>query len=534
VVIRPGSKPGFIPALFPVVRRWTVLLAVPVFAACATGDLARMKTARGHFAKGEFERAENQIFSSEVLENKTSRLQHYLWLASLAAGQESYEKVLHYANRARDLAKDLRSDRGGFEWMGSDYKSNPIEFSLLHYFLVVANLRLADQGMSPAWSVPELKLKNGLVLAPAESRQARVYSPREIADFRIRARAELKAWDHFLVILKRTYPGQPFYQEDVLARILGSYVHGGAGSREERRTGELLGEEGGRIPDHPGVKELFSRMVERARDGNPGSFGRLVLIESGLMPELKTRKTVLGLSTLFRGVEDPGQRLELERLGLHALLEFAPEFGLVAVTGAIAGAATSDPDDSPGSLSGAADRSFGFEVSFPDVDPGSIPTETKLVLAGPGGKRTEHLLQPLEPLRGILSRELRERREKEWLAKSTKIGLQDLALLIPAVIAYRDAVKDGDVFRRLAILAGFFIGKKVIDRANAPDLRSWSLLPELISGDLVVIEPGNYSAEFVVLKDGKEKHFPLGEWKIGPEGPFLLHHRVLDPGDRDL
>jgi hypothetical protein len=513
---------------------------------CATGDAARLKAGRDLFSKGEFDRAESELYSSEILERKESRLQHFLWLASLGASQGSFEKALYYSNRARELALELRSDRGGFEWLGSEYKSNPIEYSYLHYFLVTSNLILAEAGRTASWSIPELKLKNGTILVPAQSFPARVYSPREIAEFRTRARAELRAWDQFLLVLKRTYPELPFYQEDILARFLGSYIHGGSSTREERRTGELLGAQGVQILSaQTGIssldghktelKELFTRLMDRAEsrasDGNSES---LVLIESGIMPELKVKRVVVGLSTIFERIEDPRLRLELERLGLQVLFQLAPEFGLIAFSGAVAGAVGSGSDDPPKSISGAIDRSFGFEISFPTLELQEGPRELRLILTAADGKKQEHALQPIGPIGEILMRELKLRQEKEWSKKAVKIGLQYLALLVPAVAAYRDAVKENDLFKRLAILAGFFIAKKAIDRANSPDLRSWSLLPELISGAVLKIPSDTYSVEVLVRQGEREKKHPLGVWNLSPEGPFLLHRRVFDSGAQGL
>ncbi len=513
---------------------------------CATGDSARLKSSREHFSKGEFERAEGDLYSSEVLERKESRLQHFLWLASLGAGQRTYEKVLYYSDRARELALELRSDRGGYDWLSSEYKSNPIEFSCLHYFLVISNLILAEDGASPQWSIPELKLKNGTILVPAQDFPARTYTPREIAEFRMRARAELKAWNQFLEVLKRTYPNQPFYQEDLLARLLGAFVHGGSSTLQEKRTGELLASDGLRFLDgHPGpsifdenesgLRDFLKRLLDRASSSKrENSHERLVLIETGVMPELKPKKVIVGLSSIFERVEDPVLRAELERIGFHVLIQFAPEFGLIAFSGAVAGAISSGPDDAPKSLSGAIDRSFGFEISFPAMEPGSTVRNQKLILNGGDGKRFEFSLQPMGPIREILSRELSKRREKEWSAKAVKIGVQYLSILIPAVAAYREATRENNVFKKLAILAGFFIAKKMIDRANAPDLRSWSLLPELISGNLLSIPPGSYSVEFSQIRGDLETKHSLGEWKLTENGPFFLHRRVFDSGARDL
>jgi hypothetical protein len=531
VVVRPG-------VIFRASLPLLLSLSFWLFG-CATGDHARLKSGREFFARGDLVRAETEILSPEVLEIKKSRLQHYLWLASLGMGEESYEKSLFYLDRARGLALELRSDRGGFDWLSSEYKSNPIEYSYLHFFLVVSNLMLAERGGTKAWSIPEVRLKDGTLLIPARAVPARTYSSKEISDFRIRARAELLAWNQFLELLKRTYPGQSFYQDDLLARLLGCFVHGGGSSREERRTGEILGEmavgileKSSEYPALEGSKgellQLAKRLVKRAGHSESTDPEGMVLIESGLLPELKERRIVVGLSTLFERIEDPGLRFQLERIGLQVLLQFAPEFGLVAFTGAVAGAVTSDADHAPKSISGAIDRSFGFEISFPAMDVSSSPSlDSRLLLVSRDGSRLEYPLSSLSPIREIFAHELAVRAEKEWSGKAVKIGLQYLAVLLPAISAYRDAVREGNLFKKLAILAGFFLAKKAIDRANAPDLRSWSILPELISGEMLRVPAGAYSATLLLRGSAGERQVPLGELNLKPKEPFLLHRRVF-------
>ena len=85
------------------------------------------------------------------------------------------------------------------------------------------------------------------------------------------------------------------------------------------------------------------------------------------------------------------------------------------------------------------------------------------------------------PLHELLHTELKARRDKEFAGKALKIGLQYLAILIPAIKAYQSADGEGAGLKKLAILAGYFIAKRAIDAANAPDLRSWNLLPQVFA-----------------------------------------------------
>jgi hypothetical protein len=113
-------------------------------------------------------------------------------------------------------------------------------------------------------------------------------------------------------------------------------------------------------------------------------------------------------------------------------------------------------------------------------------------------------------------------------AKALTIGSEYLAVLIPAVIAYRNAGRNGNVFQKLAILAGYFLAKKAIDNANNPDLRSWDLLPELIAANLISTAPGIYDAKVTIDNHNGRDERNLGQVMIGSPSSFLLRQRIGD------
>jgi len=495
---------------------------------CASADQGRLKESREKFLAGDAAGAESLLYSHEVLEHSGSRLQHYLWLGSVAMSQGLFEKALFYFERARALALELRSDHGAFDWISKDYKSNPVEFSHLHAYLVLGNLLLAEAGKTPAWSIPELKLKNGTLLFPAQAFPARTYSAAQVAEFQTKARAELLAWDRFLTALKRSRSDQKSFQEDVFARILGGYVHGGSATPRERRTGELLLMQAKEHLD-PGdslLPGLLDRMAERSRSNASSRAGTLFLAEAGVIPAYKKKRVVIGISLLFKGIEDPMLRAQLEQIGFRVLLEFAPEFGLIAFTGAMVGAATADDDDAPKFLSDAVDQGLGFELSFPAM---KLPDPAlKAVLELKEGEKTqvEVPLKVVNPVQGVLAKELRVRMEQEWGKKAMKAGIEYLAILIPAVKAYQAADREQDFLKKLAILAGYFMAKKALDRMNEPDLRSWALLPRVWFGEQLEFAPGSYAGKLRIQSEGVERTFDLGVLDLRPGGDQILYRRV--------
>lgn len=513
---------------------------------CGTSDKARLKESRDAYLVDDFTKSEQALNSHEVLENEQNRLMHYYLLASVAMSEGQYEKAVIFLGKARDTANSVRSASGSFDWFSSNYQSNPVEYSYLHYMLVMAYSMLAEQGKSPAWSTPEIKDKKDQVLIAAENHPERKFSNREMADFRQKARAELRAWDTHLQDLKRTYPNDDYYKEDLWARVLASFIHASSGQNNEKRTAELLmndaelvfTKEFSNFPskktNQAEITSLMDKLKKRAQGREDRS--TLFVLEAGVMSQYKMKRFHLGLSTLMSQVKDPYLRSMIEQIGMNVLINTAPEFGLIALGGAIAGSIGSNHDNDedsefdgpPRFFTDAVDRSFGFEVRFPTLQLPPADTQIGLNLIGStDGKNLPEMKLPIvSPLQEILAVELKEREGKEMFARAVKIGFQYVALLVPAIRAYRDADREGNGFKKLTILAGYYFSKKVIDNMNQPDLRSWSYLPKMIAADVIDVKPGEYDAKVTIGNSFGKYEKSLGKVNLGNAAYPIIYKRV--------
>jgi hypothetical protein len=530
-------------------RRWNDLRAlfalgmVISLSACATADVAKMRESRKSFLASDFAGAEKALYSPEIFENKQNRLQHFLMLSSIAMSEGHFEKAAYFLQKSRDWSNEVRSDHAGFEWFESNYGGNPIEFSYIHHFLVLSYQLLADAGSTPAWSTPEIKDKGGLVLVQAQNFPARTFSPKEIADFRSKARSELMAWDSHFENLKRSFAGEPYYQSDVWAKLLASYVHGTSSSNSEKRTGEILLDQAleqlkndvnglPTLGNHRATIEKLAEKLQSRFSSKKNGDGNLFVCEVGVVDRYKIQKYHLGLSTLFKGIEDPFLRSQLESIGWQVLMHYAPEFGLTVYAGGIVGAlggGDSDEDDEAGPpkfFTDSVDSSLGFQISFPTIRKPDPSTRMELQLAGSEGKNLTYALPIVSPLQEILSHELEVREKKQMLARGMKIGVQYLAALVTAVSAYRAADQEGNGLKKLAIIAGYFFAKKAIDRANRPDLRSWDTLPFLLAADYLDDLKGDYQATIRVRNESGEETASLGTVRFGKGGSGLIWKRI--------
>ncbi len=529
---------------FSIVRAASLAGIILFATACATSDHARIGEARDHYLKDDFKGAEAALFTPEVFKNSQNRLEHFYMLSSIAMSEGLYEKAIYYLNRSRDIANQVRSSSGTFEWFSTDYRSNPVEYSYIHSMLVMSYLLLAESGQSPAWATPELKDEKGNPLVPAQNFAARKLDAREAADFRQKARSELLAWDTFLENLKKIYPTEKLYKEDLWARMLASYVHSGSSDNAEKRTAELLLDDAKKVLEkensrYPStqtnvaeIEKLLANLRKRALSKNDQS--SMFVLEAGVVGKYKIRRFQIGVSTLFKSIQDPQLRNMMEQIGMQVLLTYAPEFGLIALGGAVAGAIDgANPDDDefdgpPRFFTDAIDRSFGFQIQFPTMVYPASDTKVRLSLLQPGKTAMEFPLPVVSPLQEIIAAEMRGREQKEVFAKAVSIGAQYLTILVPAIIAYRNADRDGNVFKKLAILAGYYIAKKAIDRAHQADLRSWNTLPALIAANMIEVPAGTYETKVLFDNQFGHEERALGPILFGNLTQSLIRARVGD------
>jgi len=522
----------------------SLMTGVFLFLFALTGcssDSKQLKASRDAFLHDDFSKSETALYSPEVFKESENRFVHYSSLASIAMSSGQYEKAIYFLLKGRDLINSLRSSHTGFSWFSNDYLSNGIEYSYLHYFLVMANLLLAEDGQTPAWSTPEVKDKDGKVLIPPQNFPARQFTSREIADFKTRAHAELLAWDSHLSNLKQSNTNLRYYHDDIWARLLASYIHSLSEQNSEKRTAELLADDALKLlqtdfknysSEHYHENEI-NDLIKKLKKRDPHQ--TLFVLEAGVMSKYKIKRFHIGLSTLFKGIENPYLRSQMEQIGLQVILMYAPEFGLTLFTGAVAGAITGNSNDEdtefegpPRQFSEAVDESFGFLIQFPSLQMPPADTKVTLDLSAPDKSLAPLSLPVVSPLQEMIATDLKNRENGEMLKESITVGLQYLAILIPAIKTYQAAQKEGNFLKKLAAIGGYYLAKKIIDNAHKPDIRSWNYLPKIVAADVLAVPPGSYHAKVIINNAIGKVEKDLGEVQLGDPRHFLVRRRIGD------
>ena len=436
---------------------WSLLFLSLITEGCASSERLRLRRAREAYVSRDSISAQKELQSAEVKKASENHVLHLFDLGRISFAAGDYASAVKYLTEGRTLSDERRADWKSF-WNKS-YTGTPWEYSWVHTALAISYSALADQEGDPGIS----------------------------ADLRRKARAEVMLADSHLENLKRIFGGEDRYQEDPYVRLVASLVHKSTGERQDHRIAELLAEKA------PPVFRESLKMSLNKRESN-----LFALLDLGTLPQLKKRKLVVGLSTLFGAIEDPELRRGVERIGLQVLLELAPEFGWIALGSAAVGASEGeDGSEGPLYLSGAIDQAAGLVLEIPWVpEEKKSPSTTALLQL----ETTEKQSVSTFPLvlacnyQALIHHEYNVRESKEFRAKAISMGLQYLAILIPSIEAYSRVKGDGAFLKKLGILASFYVAKRVIDLANAPDLRSWDLLPQSTYAGLLKIPPGKYRA----------------------------------------
>lgn len=550
----------------------SVLLALVFLSACGTSRSALRDKARDHFLRGEFAAAETETLNPEVIGESKNRLLTLLELGAIAHYSGTFEKSNEYLFRAKKLARRLYTtsireqiatgllNDNAASYVGMDY-----EISMMHYYIALNFLFLSQSETIPAWNMHELK-DGDTVVFPAKAVAARTLSQREQVDFLGKSRSELLDWNAFLQTVRNSNRGQPYFKDDLLNKVVAAYIHRTIGNSRDRNIANVLYKDAEKIlvkaySAYPtfnqksenyvenykrfsrlGVKTVRERFIAKTPhyertaamidDGQKklrsSKNSIYYILEFGAIPPRQEKRFVIGLSTLFKNIEDPGLRRSLEELSTRLIIQLAPEFGLTVVGAAVVGAAVGSRDGSPQYISDAVDSVIGFEFYLPEVP--ADPTRYQFELKFTNTKTNTDTIIPvglMMPLNDIARLNVERRAAAVAFKTGVRVGLKYLAALIPAIYTY-NKVDGGEFIKMLAASAVWAGGKKIVDSSEAADIRAWNLLPKWVGGVEAQLEPGSYTVTAIATEGANRKETALGSIQVdGKRARKVFKGRIL-------
>lgn len=550
---------------FPLVF-FTLTLSL-ILSGCGTSQSALRKKAHDHFAQGDIPAAIKETLSREVLDEEQNRLLTLLELGTYAHYQGNYEQSNLAFFRAKNLARELYTTSireqiatGLLNDNAASYTGLEYEISLLHYLIATNFLLMAQTNHLPAWEQEEVRSKNQLIFAK-QAFPAKELSPRDRSDALAKARAELLDWNAFLREVRERNRGQPYYKDDLLNKVFAAFVHRKVGTNQDKNIAQQLLKDADKLlvsaySAYPafnaksaeyidnykkfeslGADTVRERFIEKTpyynatealiNQAQAAAGNVFVLVEFGMAPSRKEKTYVIGLSTLFREIKDPQLRRQIEELGTHVLLQFAPQLGLsfagAAVVGSIAG---SDAEgEKPKFISDAVDSVIGFSFKLPNVEPSPVTETLELHISHVnGGAMIQSPVVLLSPITDIAKLNIDRRANAMALKTGIRVGLKYLAALVPAILTYKRI--DGPEFAKmLAATAVWMAGKRIVDATEAADLRAWALLPKWVGASELNLPPAEYDMSLVDRGSGAVH--ARTKLKVEANKPVLHKLRVM-------
>ncbi len=527
-----------------------------------------------HLEQLQYADAEKDLTSPKILEDKKNRLLTLLELGTVAHYEGNFEKSNIYLFKAKDvfrelytssiretLATGLANDNAA-AYVGMDY-----EISMLHYYIAANFLALNASPQIPAWHQAVYKAGEEIIF-PELGGAGRILSENERVDYLVKARAELLDWNSYLSEVRERNRGQPYYKDDLLNKVFAAYVHRLAGSNQDRGIADGLyrdakdilvkaycayptfNSEWQKFVDNyekfPGlgvdtVREQFVRATASYKQtaaqidlSAKKNTNMMLLVELAEVPKRVEHRYVIGLSTLFGQIQDPGLRRQLEMLGMQMVVQMAPVFGLTAVGATVVGAATGHDakGDNPHYMSEALDSAVGFEFKLPKIEdyPAVEAPELRLKPLG-SGTAVQFSVATLNPLGDIARLNVDRRASGVAFKTGVRVGMKYLTALLPAIVLYKKMEGSPDFVRMLAASAVWMAGKKVADATEDADLRAWNSLPRWIGAVEAQVAPGSYTASLVTKTGKGEQETSLGTITIAEnKAQQIWQARVFSSG----
>ncbi len=505
--------------------------------------------------RGDFDAAERDILNPEVIAESKSRLLTLFELGAIAHYKQEFEKSNEILFRAKKLARKLYTtsvsekiathllNDNAASYLGMDY-----ETSMMHYYIALNFLFLSQLDTIPSWTMAELR-DGDTVVFDSKTVPARQLSRKQHLDYLGQARSELLDWNSFLQTVRNNNRGKPYFKDDLLNKVVAAYIHRTVGSGRDRNIANVLYKDAEKIlvkaysayptfnqksKNYVDNYKRFSRLgVKTVRErfiGKTDAYNRTIgqiqtsqknirrrkqnsiyyILEYGAIPKRTEKRFVIGLSTLFKSIEDPALRRSMEELTTRMIINLAPQFGLTVVGAAVVGAAVGTRDGDPKYISESVDSVIGFEFYLPHIE--EDPTQNSFDLKFTNAANNSEKIIPvglMMPLNDIAKLNVERRAAAVAFKTGLRVGLKYLAALMPAIYTYRN-VDGGEFMKMLAASAVWATGKKIVDASEAADHRAWNLLPKCVGTAETLLAPGTYSVTAISRNPAGTKETSLG------------------------
>ncbi len=555
------------------------LLGTFNFTGCGHTRSVRLQ-ARDDLENGKLIEAEQKLISKDVVSEAKSRFLTLVELGTVAHTAGDYEKSQLFFEKAREMAAKLYTTSATekaatfiFNDNSQTYPGLDYEVSMVHYFLVMNNLMMYQEGKVKAWEMPLIQ-EDGKTIFDARKVVERLLDRKQANELLSRARADVLAWDSILEVVRQKNRGQAAYKDDIGSKMLAAFVHRTVATPSDLGTARILyqnaadlmiksyamfptfnsayGKYVAQYASLPSMKESelkggviqptakydalekyihFSSERVAKKEGNT-----LVILESGMIPEKKEKVYNVGLGSVINGIEDRTTREIVTFIGAEVLINFAP---MILVAGVIEesidqeedrknGVSDRDSRDGYKAINRGIDKAVGFKFKLPYIAKLPNDVEYKVVLTAMDGKKIEVPTVVVDPVGDFAWNEVDQKSSSVNVKTGVRVGLKYLIPLISAYKTYTNLKANaGEFLASTAATAVWIAGKKVVDATESADIRAWNMLPQNICMMEAQIPAGKYTVAAVGSRASETWNIDLGHFEVDGTRKNFLKKRVF-------
>lgn len=499
------------------IKRICFLFICILITSCASTKKNRdaQKELKRLTAKGNLSKAIELVKGDGFFPEKRSLLLKKLELGNLYYLNDQFYQSVKTFDAAKELSDKLYTEslskalKAAISNANQDnYYGEKYERSMLRFYLALVHFNLYTHGKYEAYSIFE-KLDNGKLREKKIPEKKLSNSERRQHLFS--ARAMILEWDSLLENYKEIHKGQSTYKTDLMAKILGAFIHEQVGTRADRNIAKQLYKDAKNVlfktynlyPTYNSKFKTFSKDYKKLKKLSKNKIKKKYIVETtyakGLsefinsrLKDLKTRKDdnlKIILKDGFiaqktaRKIDFP---LPMMRLGYVSGKEtslFVFTLEMLAI--------------SQGSKPSISYELPGIEKKTQDLEYYAIVKDKNKKLIS---KKRIYLINPVSD---IAWKSLDNKTSSLNKKIGTRVALKHVAAILAAYRIYKSRP---DALGKIAAGISYAAANKGIAASELVDLRFWSTLPHNIRmGSLNVKAEQDYELQIEVV-DGKNKY----------------------------
>ena len=500
------------------IKRFSFVLICILVSSCASTRKNRdaQKELKRLTSNGKITKAIELVKGDGFFPEKRSLLLKKLELGSLYYLKGSYYQSVRTFDAAKELSDKLYTEslskalKAAISNANQDnYYGEKYERSMLRFYLALVHFNIYIHGKYEAYSLFE-KLDNGKLRE--KKIPEKILSNKERRQHLFSARAMILEWDSLLENYKELHKGKSTYKTDLMAKILGAFIHEQIGTRADKNIAKQLYKDAKKVlfknynlyPTYNSKHESFSK--------NYSNFPK--------MGKNKIKKNYVVETSYAKGL------LEFIDLRLKDLRKRKKDNLKIILKDGFIAAKKAKKVDFPlpmfrlGYISGKETSLFVFTLEMlaisqgtkpsisyelPDIEKKNQEAEYYAVIRDEKDKEVSRAkIYLVNPVSDIAWKTLDNKTSSLNRKIGTRVALKHVAAILAA---YRIYKAKPDAFGKLAAGLSYAAANKGIAASELVDLRFWSTLPHNIRmGSLKLQENKKYKLLIEVV-NGKSKYY---------------------------